>query len=141
MSNKAAPGSWLTDNEAEHIMDDAFLVIEKADTLEEKANFLVVYQKASLLKHFMDTLKSDFTVQNMVADAEVDRDTQLQIDSVFVHAHQQIGKRLDEDLLLIDDYIAAAEDEKLRELFRRLKTATIEVRDTIEASLETKTFD
>ncbi|TWT85068.1 hypothetical protein CA13_65500 [Planctomycetes bacterium CA13] len=141
LSNKSTPASWVLDDKPQSIMNDAASAMENAATLPEKANFLVVYDKASLLKHFADTANDQFTVQHVIADAELDKETQLYVDSKFVHARDKIGTRLDNELLILDDYIAASKEESLRELFVRLKDATFTVRQMIESSSPTKTYD
>lgn len=141
LSNKTTPASWVLDDKPQSIMNDAVSAMENAASLPEKANFLVVYDKASLLKHFVDTANDQFAVQHIIADAEIDNETQLTVDSVFVHGRDKIGTRLDNELLILDDYIAASKGDSLRELFLRLKDATAAVRQMIEMSSLTKTFD
>jgi hypothetical protein len=141
LSNKTLPVSLVVDSKPKAIMNDALSAIQNAETLQDKRGFLIVYDRASLLAHYIETSSSHFTVQHIIADAECDKAAQLTVDSVFVEARRKIGERLDDELLILDDYIAATSDGALQDFFVRLKEATIEVKKMIETSSATATFD
>ena len=141
LSNKTMPASMVLDDNASKIMDNSLAAAQAADFPRDQANYLMVCQKADLLKHYVGTCSSHFTVQHLIADAEVNRDTQLEVDSVLKHAREAIAGRIGDELSLIPDYIAATDDAQLQELLRKLQSAMSETKSMVEGSLPTNTYN